>query len=839
MLISKLDMKYTFRQLTKKPGFVLLAILVLAGGLGLSLMSFTISYSMTYKTLPVTNGEKIYHICTRSKTNNCGPFDAFEFAQIRPQIKSMENIGIYTIRNNLNVTYEGVPGNSHVIYTEPNLFSLTGSSALLGRTLEPFDIEPGAEAVVVVGYEYWQQHLGGTTDVIGKFMTVGGDISRIVGVMPQGYRMPWSDWLWAPIPRGFLQPEQGSLLPINTFAFLRDEVKEEEADAEINNLVAGLRAQYPFDPAQVAPADPLRAYTSINVGGINRVNTGHVNVFPLSEFGSIGSVMIIFLINIFTVLIFLLACINAGTLLLARTNERLRDISIRVALGAPRWRLFLQSLGENIVIVVSGGLLALLLAGMGLEFISLIFNSLNGQILAFWMQFQLDGSTLIGALLFMVLTILITGAVPVWRLINGNFNAAMRDGTRGALGLRAGKTNRALVVTSISIVTVLLALVTVAMSLVYPETRSWRSLPANAVFANFRLDGEQYDAARQRQFRRALSDQLMAEPDVAYVTIGAGLGAGRVQLETMTSEDADAGSSAQIVVSGYNPPLPQDGSFTPYNVPILLEGRYLTEFDQADTAAVALVSQMLAAKLWPGESALGKRIRIRGVRSVDENAWREVVGVHRAREGNSRLMSVQVENVTLPFSQVDTNGLPTSVTIFARSQEQTEAVKIAAARIVAGLDSGLVLQFTALDELLDGLGRSVGIGTRLALCMALFTFLVAIAGIYGLAQNGVQMATQEIGTRRALGATDSSVSSTFLRRGTKQLLKGFLIALLLGLPFLYIVSTIARSVGMDMGFPLLMMALVLVLLYCVILAAILMPIRRILRLEPAEALRYE
>jgi putative ABC transport system permease protein len=838
-VISKLDMKYTFRQLTRKPGFVLLAILVLAGGLGLSLMSFTISYSMTYKTLPMPNGERIVHVCTRAKTNNCGPFNAFEFAQIRSQIKSLENIGIYTIRNNVPVTYENVPASSDVIYTEPNLFALTGSTALLGRTLEPFDLAADAQPVVVVGYDYWQQYLGGATDVVGKFLRIASEPARIVGVMPEGYSMPWADQLWMPVPQGFLQPLQGSLLPINTFALLKDGVSMQEADAEIHNLVAGLREQYPYDAARQPTADPLRLYTSINVGGIDRVNTGHVNVFPLSEFGRIGSAIIIFLINIFTVLIFLLACINAGTLLLARTNERLRDISIRVALGAPRWRLFIQSLGENVVIVVCGGLLALLLAGIGLELVSLIFNSLSGQILAFWMQFHLDASTLAGALLFIALTILLTGGIPIWRLINGNFNAAMRDGTRGALGLRAGRMNRALVITSISIVTVLMAVIAVAMSFVYPETRSWRSVPDNTLFAQFRLDAGQYDLQRQQQFRQAVAEQLIADPAVAYVLVGTGFGNARVQVETAVDIDAESGITAQILAAGPNNPLPEDVSFDASDVPTLREGRYLNEFDQVDSPSVAVISQALADTLWPGASALGKRVRIMGVPAVAET-WREVVGVYStSRERNSRLFNTRAETVTLPFTQVSNAGLTTQVTMFAQSAEQVESAKVAAARVIAGLDADLAVQFADIGQMLGGLSRSVGIGTNLALAMGLFTFLVAIAGIYGLAQNAVQMATQEIGTRRALGATDKSVGRTFLRRGTRQLLTGFVVALLIGLPFLYIVNTIAASLGLSMAAPLLVMIVVLVLLYCTILLAILLPIRRILRLEPAEALRYE
>jgi putative ABC transport system permease protein len=838
-MISKLDLKYTFRQLSKKPGFVLLAILVLAGGLGISLMAFTISYSMTYKTLPITNGERIYHICTRSKKNNCGPFNAFEFAQVRPNITTMENIGIYFMRNNVPVIYEDTQRISSLIYTEPGLFSLSASNALLGRTLQPFDQDAGAERVVVIGYDFWQEHLDGAEDVIGKHLTVAGEPARIVGVMPQGYKMPWSDQLWMPVPQGFVQPAVRSLLPVNTFALLKNGVSEQAADAEINNLVAGLRTQYPYDPATVWPEEPLQKLNSGNIGDIDRVSTGHINVFPLSEFGSTGAIAIIFLINIFTVLIFLLACINAGTLLLARTNERLRDISIRVALGAPRLRLFVQTLGENIVIVVVGGVVALLFAGIGLELINLIFTSLNAQILAFWMEFRLDGSTVAGVLLFMALTILLTGGIPIWRIVNGNFNAAMRDGTRGALGLRAGKLNRALVVTSISIVTVLVALIAVTGSLIYPEMKTWTAVPDNGISVEFRLDGQRYDAKQHRQFRRALTDALMAEPSIAYAIVQAGLGNARVQAETVASRDADDQITAQIAASGYSSPPPQNDAFTVANAPVLLEGRVLNEFDQANTAPVIFISRALAEALWPGESALNKRLRIQGVPAITET-WREVVGVYgTSKQVNSRLLNSRAANLSLPFTQLDTDNLAMSANVFARSPEQLEAAKIATGKIFASLDSDLEVQSTDLGELLGSLTKSVSTGINLALTMGAFTFLVAITGIYGLTQNAVQMATQEIGTRRALGATDKSVGLTFLRRGSRQLVQGFLIAVLIAAPFGLILVEIATSLGVSMQLPLLVMGSVLVLLYSIILVAIFVPVRRILRMEPAEALHYE
>jgi putative ABC transport system permease protein len=415
----------------------------------------------------------------------------------------------------------------------------------------------------------------------------------------------------------------------------------------------------------------------------------------------------------------------------------------------------------------------------------------------------------------------------------------MRDGTRGALGLRAGRLNRALVVTSISIVTVLTALIAITGSLVYPEMRNWTTVPNNGLVANFRLDGQRYDAERNRQFRRTLGDRLMAEPGVAYALIGAGLGNARVQKETGSDGNPEEGVTAQISASGYNSPPPTDGSFTAPDAPVLLEGRNLNEFDQADSTPVAFVSRALAAALWPGESALNKRIRILGVPAVADT-WREVVGVYgTSRQVNSRLLNSRPENVLLPFSQVNTDNLPLSATVFARSEEQLQTTKTALSNIFTSLDSDLVVRFTDIGELLGSLTRSFGTGFNLAMTMGIFTFLVAITGIYGLAQNAVQMATQEIGTRRALGATDKSVAFAFIRKGSRQLVTGFLIALLIVAPFLFILYQIINSLQMSIQLPLLVMGVVLIMLYATILAAIFVPVRRILRMEPADALRYE
>ncbi|MCG8415578.1 MAG: ABC transporter permease, partial [Pseudomonadales bacterium] len=222
-LFTKSDFKYTLRLLSKKPGFVLLSVLVLAGGMAVSIAAFTLSYTMFYKPIPVPNGESIFNVCAGPKSSGCRPFKAFEFAQLRQEITTLSNVGVYQ-QARPEVLVDGEPIRMDGIRTEWNMFQLTNSSALLGRTLLPGDHQPNAEPVIVLAHRFWQLHYDGSEDVIGRLVTLDGVPTRIVGVMPEGYLFPWAAEMWTPLSANELLPVENTRLPVNTFALLLDDV---------------------------------------------------------------------------------------------------------------------------------------------------------------------------------------------------------------------------------------------------------------------------------------------------------------------------------------------------------------------------------------------------------------------------------------------------------------------------------------------------------------------------------------------------------------------------------------------------------------------------------------
>ena len=823
MWLSKSDLHYTLRRMGKKPGFVLLAALVLAGGLSVCLIAFTITYSLGTKPIPVTNGERIVRICS---LQICEPMMADDFARIREDITSLSNVGAYMERNGTRIEYNGEIWQLPAIMTEWNLFQLSESQAALGRTLQAEDHAAGAEAVAVLGHRLWQQRFGGDPTLVGRSISINGEPVRVVGVMPEGYAMPYSGQLWLPISSQVLEPVDGMLATaplVESFALLNPGVSVEQASAEIAALMARNRAQH--------PRDPFAQYPSRYLQFVSNIATGHVAHFPLSMLGGGVPIIIFGLMNGLTLLVFLLACINVGTLLLSRINERTKDTAICVALGASRRRLLVQTCLEGTFITVLGAVLAVLLAGMGLEFLKLVARSLGEGLLAFWMDFRIDASILLGVVFYVVLSILLTSVIPAWRIINGDFSAAMQDGTRGALGLRPGRFSRSLVVCALMIVTLLLYLASLLGSAVLATTRNLDEISENLVSAGFTLDATRYDEARREEFLRTLLTRLEGGPGIENAAIVANLGRGRFEGEDVVAAPMDR-REASLFSGSLNTQGFADGATPP-----LLEGRRITEADSASSEYVLNISQSLANQLWPGESPVDKRLRIVGHADVSDE-WRRVVGLLADSDNASFLTDTRLELAVFPLAQVSTS-VPLNLSVMASLPTVKPGVMQYLRETFAELDNGVEVQVFDPATRIGNISNAFGMGVRLVVAIGAFVFLIAIAGIYGLTQNAVLLARHEIGVRRALGARDSLIARLFMKRSGKQVAMGFVAAMLLCAPVTLLFSMLAQEFQLDTGFSLAVSAVAIIILYAVVMLATYLPVRKILRLEPSEALRYE
>lgn len=817
MIFSRSDIKYTFRQLAKNPGFALLAVIVLAGGLGISLFTFSMTYTLAYKSLDLPNGERIVHICGDGPYGSCLPLKAFEFASMRNEISTLENVGIYRSYR-AYLQSDEVFHQAAITETEWNMFQLSNGTALLGRALQESDQRPQAESVGVMAYDFWQLAFNGDPAVIDSYVEFEGRSTRVVGVMPEGYKFPrWTD-IWIPASSTLLDPAINGLTLVKPFGLLREGVSEAAANAELSSLMNRMRLQFPPDPAeQYQGAQRF----------INEADSALVTSLPYENWRNFGNQLVLFVLNSMAIILFLLACINVGTLLLARTNERLKDLSIRVALGAPRRRLLLQTMGETIVIAAVGTLLAVLLAGICLEALNVfLVTLLSEEGLQFWMHFKVDGFTLLAAVIFSIVAVLSTSALPAWKLINGNFNSVMQDGTRGAIGLKTGRFSKHLVVVSITLITIFLYTMTSLATVMWQAGNTFRVLDADGIYSVEIETGEQFKNEEERlQFFQSLQSTLQNSADVTEVMMIGVAGESTLELDGVSYlREEDKPKAPVQILSG---DLNIIGAF-------LLEGRYLNEQDDQTGARSAVVSRSLAEKLWPDQSPIGQNLLI-GDPTDSGNALNySVVGMtsNSSVDGES-MSSQQTDMLYLPLGQMDS----TQITAIIRSPASANTATKLLGDTVIGLNSGVELEIISWVEDRQMVSFVILSSISVFAGVSVFAFLVSVAGVFGLTKNSVVLRTQEIGTRRALGATDKLIGKSFTLAGAKQVLLGILLAVVICSPFTFLILILAGAEYLLPGLTASLIALSFLLL-CV-LSAIYYPIQNVLTKEPSELLHYQ
>src|SRR5262245_13336832 len=344
------DVRYAFRLLRRSPLFTVLTAVVLGGGLGLSIFTFSFLYTAMLKPLPLNGGQAIVRI--EQKVNGTtSVLDAADLAAIRPAIRGLTEVGAFSSQTYV-VGSAGQRRSLVATVTEANMFALTRTRPLLGRALTAQDQAKGAEPVILLSHRVWRSHFGSDAAIVGSSITLNGKPARVVGVMPEGYGFPVASDAWVPIDEDLLRLTQPGVASLETYARLAKGVSAGEAAAELTELLE-------------------RAHQNRTVRDTTRTGAVEVAIrsFPMSQFGDQGP-LFLGTLNVLAALILLLACINVTNLLFARANERAREVAVRLALGASRARLIMQSMWEAIVLCLIGGTLAVALAAWGLRFIN-------------------------------------------------------------------------------------------------------------------------------------------------------------------------------------------------------------------------------------------------------------------------------------------------------------------------------------------------------------------------------------------------------------------------------------------------------------------------------------
>ena len=805
------DLKYAVRLLAKRPAFTALNILVMAIGIGLSVYLFSFLNTMAYKPLPFKDAESLVVMdgMQNGVMFNGGNLDLHDFYEIRTNVKGFKEISAFN-ETSVNVSGRDGARRYNATYMEPNMFQMTRTQPIIGREFNAQENQVGAENVAVIGFDLWQNAFGSDPDILEQTFRVNGQTTKIIGVMPEGYFFPRNSEVWLPAREDATKMNRGEA---NTYSGL--------GHLEAGAGIADINRQLSVIMKRVAEKYP-------------KTNTGYsayATTFPMSTMGNGGGVFLAAM-YIVAILLLLLASINVGNLLLSRAVERSKETAIRVALGAPRTRLIGQMLWESIIICGVGGLIGLLVAAYGLEITESITATFTDDKPFFWWKFGIDSFTISIFFIFVFGTIIITGLLPAWKNSGADFNSVLRDGTRGALGKKAGRLNRLLVISEVFLsITVLIAASVMVVGTFIATHADYGADTENVLTARVRLSELSYDTPEKRaQFVTNLTTRIEHSVGIGEVAIMSALPGDYTWTPTIAIEGNEYVDENSFPRANYI--AITVGSLEKLNIE-LKQGRYFETVDNGLDKRTVVVTESFVKRHFANEQPLGKRIRIAGA-DGDEPTWLTIVGVvEHTIQGQSFAPTASMPTVFRPLTQAPRINLNIAMNLSADSTVALRTLRKTLESMDPDLPAYLAKPY---QERIDRNTAGIGFASKIFLIFAIVAVILASSGIYGVMANTIVQRTQEIGVKRALGANDQKITKEFLWTGFKQLLWGGIPGVLGGGLLAFLLSQLMGTGTATLSLVTLTM---IAIIGTVVMVATLLPTKRALRMEPSQALRYE
>ena len=794
------DLRYGVRVLARSPGFTAVAVLTLALGIGANTAIFSVVNAVLLRPLPYRDPARLVTVLH----DGWKPVAPANFLDWREQSRSFESMAAAQAWS-LTMTGREQPEQLDVLQTSAEMFHLLGVDAALGRTYGAGEDQPGRGRVVVISHGLWQRRFGGDRGVVGQQVALDGEPYTIVGVMPPDFQFApfWATHAeaWLPLDLGpRLNDRRGQSLRV--FARLKDGVTREQAQAEMETISRRLEGQYPrTNEGLTVSVDPLHEKV-----------VGKSRPALLVMLGAVGFVLLI-------------ACANVANLTLAKAASRRKEIAVRIALGAGRWRVIRQLLTESLLLSLAGGCAGLLLAYWS----NAALASLGPDALPRVRTVGLDAGVLLFTLALSVLVGLLFGLAPALRSAKTDLTESLKDRARGsATDRRHERARQLLVVGEIAVSLVLL----VGGGLMMRSFLRLTSVdpgfdPRGVLAVTVPLAGPRYSTGEQRAaFFQRLTAQVGSLPGVKsasainHIPLG-----GDVWTFGFTVEGRPAQTDAARPSAVYRVVRPD--YFRTMGA-ALLKGRDFTERDAAAAPAVVVVNEALARRQWPGEEPLGKRIVVNG----EGAKAREVVGVVRDLKQGEWASEPKPE-MYLPHAQA---ADPRSMTLVIRASDLS-GLGPAVGREVWAIDKDLpVSQVTSMEAVV---AESVGqqrFNTLLIGVFAAAALILAAAGVYGVMSYTVAQRTHEIGVRMALGARGRDVLGMVIRQGLLLTLFGLAAGLVGALALTRVMNSLLYEVSATD--PLVFGGVAAALTLSALLACYI-PARRATKVDPMVALRYE
>ena len=791
--------------LSRAPAFTALAAGVLGLGLGLVIFMYGVADTLMFKPPPFPNAERLYTIATVDGQTAGDYDDAMfprDYLKIREATTQFEAMGaIY--QGTTYLTGDGQAERYDGGFADGYIFDVIGVAPELGRTILPRDTIEGAAPVVVLSHELWTERFGADPEVIGRTVRVNGKSSEVVGVMPKDFTFPSTASLWIANQQDATRIPRNEGVDVGVYGRLREGASPDVAQQELAPVAAAITAE----------AGP-------------QAFNGHFEILPFAA-GFLGDdARLIWTMLVAVGFVLLIACANVSNLLLARSAYRVRETTVRSALGASRGRLVMHMLAEGFVISTVATLLGLLLASIALDgFRIAMFKVMTDS--PTWWAFEIDYRVALFAIGAAFLSTLLAGLPAAIRASRPSLDALLRDGGRTGTGHAIGRIAWALVVFEVALACLLLGISALMTKSVLNATSTDVGVPTDDVMtARVGLTAGTYpEDEEQIRFWDMLVQRIQAQPGIQSAAVanslpGHGTGDGPVSIEGRDYGDVSTKPFVNHVT--VSPSYFETFRIKP------VQGRLFDTRDTKDSLPVIVINEFMAREMFPGESPLGKRLKFD---LAEEDMWFTIVGI--------------APDVIMDEDGVPDHGVYISVlqrperfmSIAVRGEGDPRSLVGGIRTALAQTDPDLALYWLrTFDE--SRAIRTAGfriVGTMFAV-FAGVALVLAAAGLFGVLAFHVGQRTREIGVRRALGADDKRILRMVMRASGVQILLGVVIGMAL-LPLM------GRGLGDILGevspYDPGIYGMVVAMMIAVAIAATLTPTRRALKVDPAAALRYE
>jgi putative ABC transport system permease protein len=792
------DIRYGVRSLLKRPGFTAVALIALALGIGANTAIFSLVNAVLVKPLPFNEPDRLVWMWGNIRNGgNRASTSPLDFLDFRNQNTTFQNFAAQlSIPLALNLTGSGEPERLTGAAVTGDYLQTLGVQPAIGRAFQLENEKTGQDQVTVISYGLWQKRFGGDPSIVNKTITLDGKTFVVLGVMPKDFSFPKGTELWVPInfdaSPGMKQRKAHFLRPIGR---LKPGITIAQAQADTDNVARRLEQQYPdtntgWNLRLVSLRDRL-------------IGSTKPTLFVL--FGAVGFVLLI-------------ACANVANLLLVRAASREREIALRTALGAGRFRIVRQMITESVMLALAGGTLGTVLAVWGVELLVV----LSADNIPSTAQVKIDANVLGFTLVISLVTGVLFGLAPALSTMKLNLSESLKEGGRsGSDSAHRNRTRSTLVVLESAVAVVLLiGAGLLVRSLLRLQNTNPGFDPHNVLTMKVDLPETKYgEGEKAANFYQQLEARVGSLPGVETV--------GMISELPLTGQPNDM----PYYVEGKSPDQGFDDDFRRINqnyfkamrIP-LLRGRNFTEKEVREGAKLVIVSDLLVQQAFPNEDPMGKRL----VMSFGNTPF-EIIGM----VGDLRHRDVSIQPAPIMYMP----HLDPSMNLVIRTQNNPASFAGAVRREVRAIDADQpVAAVQTMDDWIDTSTSGPRYRTTLIGLFALLALVLASTGIYGVMSYSVTQRTHEIGVRMALGAGQWDVLKLVVRQGMVLVLIGVALGITGAFALKKVMGSLLFQVTArdPMTF-----VVVSVVLAVVAFIACYIPARRATKVDPLVALRYE